>query len=42
VHTHAVCLVKVGSIPKTSSGKVRRSACRSIFLAGELTSWGNE
>jgi acyl-CoA synthetase (AMP-forming)/AMP-acid ligase II len=29
-------LVKTGSIPKTSSGKIRRQACRSAFLSGNL------
>jgi amino acid adenylation domain-containing protein/non-ribosomal peptide synthase protein (TIGR01720 family) len=31
-----VVLVKAGSVPKTSSGKVRRSACRQAFLDGTL------
>jgi acyl carrier protein len=29
-------LVKLGSVPKTSSGKIQRRACRAAFLAGEL------
>ncbi len=33
---YATVLVKTGSIPKTSSGKVQRYACRSGFLAGSL------
>ena len=32
----AVALLKTGSIPKTSSGKIQRRACRSMFLDGEL------
>ncbi|MDF5736305.1 MULTISPECIES: fatty acyl-AMP ligase [unclassified Nostoc] len=32
----ATVLIKTGSIPKTSSGKIRRQACRSAFLAGSL------
>ncbi|MFN6568069.1 fatty acyl-AMP ligase [Dendronalium sp. ChiSLP03b] len=32
----ATVLVKTGSIPKTSSGKIRRQACRSAFLSGSL------
>jgi 8-amino-7-oxononanoate synthase len=32
----AVALVKAGSIPKTSSGKIQRHACRQGFLAGSL------
>jgi 8-amino-7-oxononanoate synthase len=33
----AVVLIKAGSIPKTSSGKIQRHACRNEFLAGSLT-----
>ena len=33
---YATVLIKTGSIPKTSSGKVRRHACRSGFLDGSL------
>ncbi|PSR19683.1 AMP-dependent synthetase [filamentous cyanobacterium CCP3] len=33
---YASVLVKTGSIPKTSSGKIRRRACRDAFLNGEL------
>ena len=29
-------LIKQGSIPKTSSGKIKRLACRSSFLNGQL------
>jgi 8-amino-7-oxononanoate synthase len=32
----AVVLVRNGSIPKTSSGKIQRHACRSDFLEGAL------
>jgi acyl-CoA synthetase (AMP-forming)/AMP-acid ligase II len=32
----ATVLVKTGSIPKTSSGKIRRHACRLEFLTGSL------
>ena len=32
----AVILVRSGSIPKTSSGKLQRHACREEFLANEL------
>jgi 8-amino-7-oxononanoate synthase len=31
-----VVLVRCGTLPKTSSGKVRRHDCRAAFLAGEL------
>ena len=33
---YAVVLVKTSSIPKTSSGKIQRHACRSGFLTGTL------
>lgn len=33
-----VVLVPAGTIPKTSSGKLQRSACRQMFEAGELSS----
>jgi len=33
---HAIVLAKAGTIPKTSSGKTRRSACRERFLTGQL------
>jgi len=32
----AVVLVRSGTIPRTSSGKIQRHACRAAFLAGEL------
>jgi 8-amino-7-oxononanoate synthase/acyl carrier protein len=32
----AVVLVRYGSIPKTSSGKIQRHACREEFLEGQL------
>ena len=33
---YAVILIKTGSIPKTSSGKIKRRACRDGYLNGEL------
>ncbi|MBZ4422888.1 non-ribosomal peptide synthase/polyketide synthase [Myxococcus sp. RHST-1-4] len=33
---HALVLIEPGSLPKTSSGKVQRYACRAAFLIGEL------
>jgi acyl transferase domain-containing protein/acyl-CoA synthetase (AMP-forming)/AMP-acid ligase II/acyl carrier protein len=36
VQVHAVALLKVGRIPKTSSGKIQRHACRAGFLARSL------
>ena len=36
IQVYAVLLLKTASLPKTSSGKVRRSTCREGFLAGTL------
>lgn len=36
LQVYAVLLLKTSSIPKTSSGKVRRDACRDGFLDGSL------
>ncbi|CAM4407409.1 non-ribosomal peptide synthetase [Myxococcus xanthus] len=33
---HAVLLLKAGALPKTSSGKIQRHACRAGFLDGTL------
>ena len=37
VTPHAVVFVRSGSLPKTSSGKLRRTDTREMFLRGELT-----
>ncbi|MYW69885.1 AMP-binding protein [Streptomyces sp. SID8379] len=36
LRVHTVLLVKAGTVPKTSSGKIQRSLCRARYLAGEL------
>jgi acyl-CoA synthetase (AMP-forming)/AMP-acid ligase II len=36
LHAHDVVLIKTGSIPKTTSGKIQRGACRERYLAGTL------
>ncbi len=36
LQVYAAVLVKAGTIPKTSSGKIQRSACRKEFLEGKL------
>ncbi|RKH37211.1 hypothetical protein D7Y23_39345, partial [Corallococcus sp. AB050B] len=36
LQAHAVVLIEPGSLPKTSSGKVQRHACRAAFLNGTL------
>ncbi|MBE9045458.1 alpha/beta fold hydrolase [Pleurocapsales cyanobacterium LEGE 10410] len=33
---HAIVLLKTGSIPKTSSGKIQRHACKAGYLDGSL------
>jgi natural product biosynthesis luciferase-like monooxygenase protein len=40
----AVVLLRPGSLPKTSSGKIRRHACRAAFLDGRLeqVAWWQE
>jgi acyl transferase domain-containing protein/acyl-CoA synthetase (AMP-forming)/AMP-acid ligase II/acyl carrier protein len=35
---HAIALIRSGSIPKTSSGKIQRRACRAEFLQNTLES----
>ncbi|WP_338871405.1 amino acid adenylation domain-containing protein [Myxococcus stipitatus] len=37
VGVDAVVLIRAGSLPKTSSGKVQRTACREAWLEGRLT-----
>ncbi len=36
VQVHAVALLTRGGIPRTSSGKLQRHACRAAFIAGQL------
>jgi acyl-CoA synthetase (AMP-forming)/AMP-acid ligase II len=42
LQVHAVVLTKPGSVPRTSSGKVRRGACRAQFLEGTLDAVGED
>ncbi len=37
----AIVLIKAGSIPKTSSGKIQRHACREDYLSGKLEAVGS-
>ncbi|HTB80149.1 MAG TPA: beta-ketoacyl synthase N-terminal-like domain-containing protein, partial [Opitutaceae bacterium] len=37
---HAVALIRPGTIAKTSSGKIRRTECRALFLGGGLETVG--
>lgn len=36
IQPYAVILIKGGTIPKTSSGKIQRRACRDLFLSDRL------
>lgn len=36
IQVHTILLLKPGTIPKTSSGKIQRSGCRRNWLAGKL------
>jgi amino acid adenylation domain-containing protein/non-ribosomal peptide synthase protein (TIGR01720 family) len=36
VQPYAILLVKAGSVPKTSSGKIQRGACRTMFETGSF------
>ncbi|MEA2693434.1 MAG: hypothetical protein QOJ16_2821, partial [Acidobacteriota bacterium] len=40
VQVHEVVLLRFGSLPKTSSGKVQRHACRAAWNAGSLEAVG--
>ena len=42
LQVYAVLLIRVGSIPKTSSGKIQRYACRQGFLNGDLIIVGGD
>lgn len=45
VQPYAIALVRAGSIPKTSSGKLQRRASRAMFLSGSFASlaeWRDE
>ncbi|YAF98112.1 MAG: amino acid adenylation domain-containing protein [Nodularia sp. CChRGM 3473] len=41
VQIYAVVLIKPGKIPKTSSGKIQRRACKAAFLSGNLAVYGS-
>jgi myxalamid-type polyketide synthase MxaE and MxaD len=36
LHVYELVLLKVGGVPKTSSGKIRRQECRKAYLTGSL------
>lgn len=37
IQVYALVLIKVMSLPKTSSGKVQRQLCKKMYLSGELS-----
>jgi acyl-CoA synthetase (AMP-forming)/AMP-acid ligase II len=39
LRAHVVALLKPGTIPKTSSGKIQRYECRERFITGTLPLW---
>ncbi|KYC37612.1 AMP-dependent synthetase [Scytonema hofmannii PCC 7110] len=41
LQVYAIVLLKTGTIPKTSSGKIQRHSCRTGFLKGTLEIVGN-
>jgi acyl-CoA synthetase (AMP-forming)/AMP-acid ligase II len=41
LEVHAVVLVRTGTVPKTSSGKLQRQACRDQYLDGTLQQTGD-
>jgi acyl carrier protein len=38
INPHAIVVVKPGGIPRTSSGKIRRRQCKTLYMNGELSS----
>ena len=36
---HTVVLIRAGSLPKTTSGKIQRRECRRLFLNNLLEKW---
>lgn len=42
IKTHAIKLLQSGSIPKTSSGKIQRHACRKQYLNDTLDIWNSK
>lgn len=39
LHADDVVLLRAGTVPKTSSGKIQRRACRAAYLDGTLERW---
>jgi acyl-CoA synthetase (AMP-forming)/AMP-acid ligase II len=36
IRAHTIAFTRLGSIPRTTSNKIRRAACRTAFLKGEI------
>jgi acyl-CoA synthetase (AMP-forming)/AMP-acid ligase II len=39
LHVHEIVFLRNGALPRTTSGKLRRSACREMYQAGTLRLW---
>ena len=39
IEVDEVVLVRAATLPKTTSGKIRRQACRAAYEAGQLVRW---
>jgi acyl-CoA synthetase (AMP-forming)/AMP-acid ligase II/alkylation response protein AidB-like acyl-CoA dehydrogenase/acyl carrier protein len=37
LHLHSLVLLKTGTVPRTTSGKIQRRKCRTDFLSGDLS-----
>jgi amino acid adenylation domain-containing protein len=40
-HLHALVLIRTGTLPRTSSGKVQRRRCRELYRTGKLVEIGH-
>jgi acyl-CoA synthetase (AMP-forming)/AMP-acid ligase II len=41
VQVHRVALIRIGTLPRTTSGKVQRRLCRKMFLENTLIRWSS-
>ncbi|HZH58959.1 MAG TPA: hypothetical protein VEY70_05205 [Metabacillus sp.] len=39
IQPYCICLIKTGTIPKTSRGKIQRHACKQEYLNNGLVIW---
>lgn len=42
LRVHTVKLIRPGTLPKTTSGKIQRHACKQAYLEGKLATWEPE